>query len=105
CCGMVAFFFQAEDGIRDRNVTVVQTCALPIFIERCWTSPIIGLALPRGNFGYFSRISAIVVTQYSGVGLLLSLQILEYSDFISRSEERRVGKELTTTWSTETSKE
>src|SRR5699024_12124269 len=28
------FFFQAEDGIRDRNVTGVQTCALPIFRER-----------------------------------------------------------------------
>src|SRR5699024_883712 len=28
----LVFFFQAEDGIRDRNVTGVQTCALPIFI-------------------------------------------------------------------------
>src|SRR5207249_1702962 len=28
--GRVCFFFQAEDGIRDRNVTGVQTCALPI---------------------------------------------------------------------------
>src|SRR5207249_5994578 len=27
------FFFQAEDGIRDRNVTGVQTCALPISTE------------------------------------------------------------------------
>src|SRR5207249_8743360 len=27
----VFFFFQAEDGIRDRNVTGVQTCALPIY--------------------------------------------------------------------------
>src|SRR5699024_12186225 len=27
------FFFQAEDGIRDRNVTGVQTCALPISKE------------------------------------------------------------------------
>src|SRR5437867_8647506 len=27
------FFFQAEDGIRDRTVTGVQTCALPIFGE------------------------------------------------------------------------
>src|SRR5207249_5591723 len=27
------FFFQAEDGIRDRNVTGVQTCALPILTE------------------------------------------------------------------------
>src|SRR5699024_3043750 len=26
------FLFQAEDGIRDRNVTGVQTCALPIFL-------------------------------------------------------------------------
>src|SRR6266540_2707330 len=29
----VFFFFQAEDGIRDRDVTGVQTCALPIFGE------------------------------------------------------------------------
>src|SRR5207248_5037935 len=27
------FFFQAEDGIRDRTVTGVQTCALPIFAD------------------------------------------------------------------------
>src|SRR5699024_405731 len=27
---VITFFFQAEDGIRDRNVTGVQTCALPI---------------------------------------------------------------------------
>src|SRR5215813_9241669 len=35
------FFFQAEDGIRDADVTGVQTCALPIYLravvacERC----------------------------------------------------------------------
>src|SRR5699024_11337096 len=29
---LFVFFFQAEDGIRDRNVTGVQTCALPIFM-------------------------------------------------------------------------
>src|SRR5690554_7620272 len=28
------FFFQAEDGIRDADVTGVQTCALPIFFDR-----------------------------------------------------------------------
>src|SRR5699024_1516753 len=34
-CYVAFFFFQAEDGIRDRNVTGVQTCALPIsFIDR-----------------------------------------------------------------------
>src|SRR5207249_7242222 len=30
----IVFFFQAEDGIRDRNVTGVQTCALPILYAR-----------------------------------------------------------------------
>src|SRR5699024_11429701 len=34
---------QAEDGIRDRNVTGVQTCALPI--SRSWLIPGIGLGL------------------------------------------------------------
>src|SRR6266540_7053443 len=28
------FFFQAEDGIRVRDVTGVQTCALPILLQR-----------------------------------------------------------------------
>jgi len=30
------FFFQAEDGIRDWSVTGVQTCALPIFLQRSY---------------------------------------------------------------------
>src|SRR2546425_7487806 len=35
---MFFFFFQAEDGIRDKLVTGVQTCALPIWVlrERLW---------------------------------------------------------------------
>src|SRR5699024_11300438 len=33
--GRSYFFFRAEDGIRDRNVTGVQTCALPIS-EESW---------------------------------------------------------------------
>src|SRR5271167_4419241 len=36
------FFFQAEDGIRYRNVTGVQTCALPIFC--------MGMAASMGSF-------------------------------------------------------
>src|SRR6266498_5242633 len=40
---MFFFFFQAEDGIRDADVTGVQTCALPIWSTaeppawQCWT--------------------------------------------------------------------
>ena len=29
----MSFFFQAEDGIRDKLVTGVQTCALPICLD------------------------------------------------------------------------
>src|SRR3989442_5119332 len=44
---MFFFFFQAEDGIRDADVTGVQTCALPISVlaislpdeETGWTAP------------------------------------------------------------------
>src|SRR5690554_2904178 len=41
CSIYVFFFFQAEDGIRDADVTGVQTCALPIFSEN-----IIKISLP-----------------------------------------------------------
>src|SRR5699024_11629502 len=45
-CSLYFFFFQAEDGIRDRNVTGVQTCALPISameesgVEINWDCPV-----------------------------------------------------------------
>src|SRR5436305_10220793 len=41
----IFFFFQAEDGIRDADVTGVQTCALPIWAGRPGRS---GAAVRRG---------------------------------------------------------
>src|SRR5207249_5340955 len=41
------FFFQAEDGIRDRNVTGVQTCALPISDLRAPVEPRVAGEGPR----------------------------------------------------------
>src|SRR3989441_7798470 len=41
------FFFQAEDGIRDKLVTGVQTCALPIFALH-------GLLLGRALVDYYA---------------------------------------------------
>src|SRR5699024_11542053 len=42
------FFFQAEDGIRDRNVTGVQTCALPIS-----TGAPICILIPLSSWGAY----------------------------------------------------
>src|SRR2546425_7688599 len=38
--GGIFFFFQAEDGIRDKLVTGVQTCALPISSELAFLGPL-----------------------------------------------------------------
>src|SRR5207249_9449599 len=46
------FFFQAEDGIRDRNVTGVQTCALPICVAGLLFSmarPQASIRVPKGQ--------------------------------------------------------
>src|SRR2546425_5820871 len=37
------FFFQAEDGIRDKLVTGVQTCALPICLNQPRSPPLAAL--------------------------------------------------------------
>src|SRR5436305_13869981 len=46
---VVYFFFQAEDGIRDADVTGVQTCALPISAARnlCGTRMVVWEKPPR----------------------------------------------------------
>src|SRR6266516_7445220 len=53
---MCFFFFQAEDGIRDRTVTGVQTCALPISAAsshaRSFLMPSISAMAANGMDGY-----------------------------------------------------
>src|SRR5437667_9310466 len=49
------FFFQAEDGIRDRDVTGVQTCALPILIFAYIDQSV------RNDFTYFYTVTAFDV--------------------------------------------
>src|SRR5699024_11894430 len=56
------FFFQAEDGIRDRNVTGVQTCALPISGSLMLKLP--GAYVASGSLVYFGialRVIAIAL--------------------------------------------
>src|SRR5699024_11573334 len=71
---LACFFFQAEDGIRDRNVTGVQTCALPI------CRPV--AVHPRGHLQRY-----------------LDPVAWRFRLLHTRSEERRVGKECRCRWS------
>src|SRR5699024_11367926 len=93
--------YQAEDGIRDRNVTGVQTCALPIssvqklFKSKKWTSE------ETEDMRKLKEDPSSIYTLVRRYGLrtkdsnvdsdankkLLTAYIQE------RSEERRVGKE------------
>src|SRR5699024_11730610 len=80
----VFFFFQAEDGIRDRNVTGVQTCALPISFH-IDGDQITGRRTCRSNTD--NVINDDNITSYN-VRSAYIIKILTL-----RSEERRVGKE------------
>src|SRR5699024_1772833 len=51
------FFFQAEDGIRDRNVTGVQTCALPL-----WRSALLTQTVAKASAGAIEHIPVARVT-------------------------------------------
>src|SRR5699024_12066459 len=86
------FFFQAEDGIRDRNVTGVQTCALPIYkplIKRpsIWNK-VFSERLTKNLFLNFMGGN-------KGFSVLVTNTITDYQTLFNRSEERRVGKEWT----------
>src|SRR5690606_40647510 len=45
----VISFFQAEDGIRDFHVTGVQTCALPISLEKLLPGDLLFFAASKGK--------------------------------------------------------
>src|SRR5207248_8872424 len=90
------FFFQAEDGIRDRTVTGVQTCALPIFRR------------VKQRFASLSAVLVLVVASLLSACATSGDSMSSDSDSQAatsstpvpgekmsddRSEERRVGKE------------
>src|SRR3712207_7532236 len=95
--GVVRFFFQAEDGIRDIGVTGVQTCALPI-------SP--------GSHGHGLTSVAVGSTTLQPGGankipasanptFTITFQNQGENDErdVVRSEERRGGEECRSRWS------
>src|SRR5699024_11295803 len=65
------FFFQAEDGIRDRNVTGVQTCALPISVTLTGeATSTVAFSAPAVNkaLAYISFVTSVI---FSGVTILI----------------------------------
>src|SRR2546425_4020624 len=90
------FFFQAEDGIRDKLVTGVQTCALPISTAaanrirqtRARAADKPGPCRPRGGVARPPPSPAANLARASG-----------RARASARSEERRVGKECRSRWS------
>src|SRR5699024_11681469 len=92
------FFFQAEDGIRDRNVTGVQTCALPIFDPLCilfsrhlkTSHTEAPLPLVRAEF---PSVPSQVPTAVGRTEMQGGQDENNGCHAACRSEERRVGKE------------
>src|SRR5205823_10360609 len=95
------FFFQAEDGIRDKLVTGVQTCALPISrgveMRRCPGTPSGPGAVFRGTVAFQ------LLARARSFGLTCAQGIRTLSPGGNRSEERRVGKECRARWWAEVS--
>src|SRR5207248_5452590 len=87
------FFFQAEDGIRYRTVTGVQTCALPIWTQRA--------AAPANSVHDSSGRAASarfdgIKQRRKNAGVVKTFAEAEQghgNQQSGRSEERRVGKE------------
>src|SRR5699024_11890559 len=93
---MYIFYFQAEDGIRNRNVTGVQTCALPIYeddeteVENSddeSDTVSSNVKIPKHSVSDLCKIIRCGPAQSPE----LDAVIREY--FTKRSEERRVGEE------------
>src|SRR5699024_11331820 len=94
----IFFFFQAEDGIRDRNVTGVQTCALPISLHQYEVpaseiGELLMAALPDIDEVAYIRYAS-VYRQFEDPTVFLR----EIERLRGRSEERRVGKECSVKW-------
>src|SRR5439155_12859574 len=82
------FFFQAEDGIRDGHVTGVQTCALPISAIHCDVNDV--RVAQRLTFAPGTIVA--MDRGYLDYALYHRWTMAEVW-FVTRSEERRVGKE------------
>src|SRR5207249_7786997 len=87
------FFFQAEDGIRDRNVTGVQTCALPISCGLFYEWHEQNERWVEKGLAACERALAIEPQLAEALAARAQLFRAQKRYDQARSEERRVGKE------------
>src|SRR5699024_11512917 len=87
----ISFFVQAEDGIRDRNVTGVQTCVLPILL--------IFSKDTHENINMMQNLDRLVALGYPVLLATSKKSMIGNILDLPRSEERRVGKECRLQWS------
>src|SRR5207249_5655893 len=93
-------FFQAEDGIRDRNVTGVQTCALPILVMEIPVDEPVHVTLISRDVmhGFYVPAFLFMRNAIPGHPTTFTFTANKLGSFPGqctefRSEERRVGKE------------
>src|SRR5437773_265177 len=91
------FFFQAEDGIRDRDVTGVQTCALPIYqVFELWFKEMLheltylekslrDNATPRA-LHTLKRVLTVLKVMVAQIDVLETMTPLEFLSFRDRLE-------------------
>src|SRR5205823_9394641 len=99
----------AEDGIRDKLVTGVQTCALPIYVGQQVavdllqlvhvTDQIIGMLLLAQDEAQEELYRVDVLRNEVVVLVDQPLDLIDLGEPLERSEERRVGKECRSGWS------
>src|SRR5699024_11623262 len=89
-CLSQTIFFHAEDGIRDRNVTGVQTCALPILLEHREQVQRALAEHPKATaiIAYNDDVALRTLSALQSLGVTVPEEV--------RSEERRVGRECRT---------
>src|SRR3712207_8171028 len=98
---MKVYFFQAEDGIRDIGVTGVQTCALPIYNLPLVLAGRGGGRIASGQHLQYTPdtpLANLYVSMLDAFGTPVD-QFADSTGKLTRSEERRVGKEGRSRWS------
>src|SRR5205823_10626075 len=102
----IFFFFQAEDGIRNKLVTGVQTCALPIS-----TGSGVGALAVQADVSILAEARHLIdaaIRRFRRVDFLVcNAGIWEgapVDEMEEESEERRVGKECRSRWAPEREK-